>query len=83
MWQSGDGRRTVLPWGNPPGTPAARFAVGDIVTPEPYDTPGTVSAVDVEACTVSVVWSDGDGGAIVYPLDASFLKKAKVNLPWL
>ena len=28
---------------------------------------------------ISVVWDDGDGGEIIYPMDASYLSK---RLPW-
>jgi hypothetical protein len=77
MRESSDGRRTVLPWSD--ASKPQRFAVGDTVVAEPYDTPGTVTAVG--ATTVNIVWSDGDGGAIVYPVEASFLKPVR-KLPW-
>lgn len=81
MRESEDGRRTVLPWSQPPEP--ARFAVGDTVYSEPYaDVTGTVVSVStVVAPLVSIVWSDGNGGAIIYPMDASYLKKVE-KLPW-
>lgn len=78
MREDSDGRRTVFPWCDAPST--TRFAVGDRVYAEPYnDVTGTVAALG--ATTVSIVWSDGDGGAIVYPAEASFLVKVE-KLPW-
>lgn len=83
MRESSDGRHTVLPWSEPPNVEPPRFAVGDVVYSEPYaDVTGTVVSVStVVAPLVEVVWSDGDGGAIIYPMEASFLRKVE-KLPW-
>ena len=56
--------RQPLPWAIP-SIPAA--------------TAGAVVSVDHEHGTMGVVWSDGDGGAITYPVDATYLRKA---WPW-
>lgn len=68
----------MYPWGDAPATnePAA-FAVGDRVFSE--DTAGRVVSVDAEQATMGVVWSDGGGGVITYPLDATYLRK---GMPW-
>lgn len=58
-----------------------KFSVGDVVRSGHSETKGTVVSVDATTCTMSVVWEDGDGGAIVYPLDAVFLHKV-VRFPW-
>lgn len=42
------------------------------------DCRGTVVSVDAANTTISVVWSDGTG-AITYPADATYLRKA---FPW-
>jgi hypothetical protein len=58
--------------------------VGARVYAEPYaDVHGTVTAVDAFSGRnlIQVVWDDGDGGAIVYPAEASFLKLVR-KLPW-
>lgn len=54
-----------------------RFAVGDVVMSDPDGAPGAV--VEVTETTLGVVWSDGDGGKIIYPMDATYLRKA---MPW-
>lgn len=81
MRESSDGRRTVLPWSDAPEP--TRFAVGDLVYSEPYaDVTGTVVHVStVVAPLVSIVWSDGNGGAIIYPMNAPYLIKVE-KLPW-
>lgn len=55
----------------------APFAVGDTVVSDPYPERGTVAGV--YATTMAIVWSDGDGGRIIYPLDTSFIRKL---YPW-
>jgi hypothetical protein len=80
MRESGDGRNTVFPWGDAPaplqGQPA--FAVGDTVYSGNSPEPGTVVSVDEAEATMGVKWRDV-GGAIIYPLDAEYLRKA---YPW-
>lgn len=61
------------PWGYAPEPPAC--AVGDIIFSGEYR--GRVVSVGADA--IGVVWSDGDGGTIVYPADAPYLRKA---MPW-
>lgn len=44
------------------------------------DSRGTVVSVDAAAGTLEIVWDDSsDGGRIIYPLDASYLRGP---LPW-
>jgi hypothetical protein len=69
------GRDQMYPWGHPPEQTPPAYAVGDTVYSDA--TAGTVVAVGADA--ISVVWSDGDGGAIVYPIDATYLRR---KLPW-
>lgn len=64
------------PWGDTPQQ--APYAVGDGI----YSgkSRGIVTQVStVVAPLVAVVWSDGDGGEIIYPMNATYLRKA---LPW-
>ena len=68
MWQSGDGWGTLPPRG---------YAPGDAIYSG--DCRGSVVSVDASAGTMAVVWSDGDGGAITYPLEAEYLRK---KFPW-
>ena len=84
MRESSDGRDTVLPWGDAPadisGQDACRFAVGDTVYSGNSPEPGHVVSVDPREATMGIVWSDvNGGGAIIYPIDASYLRKA---FPW-
>ena len=72
MWSDSNGREQVFPWGD---TPAAPYAVGDTV----YSDTTAGRVVSLGDGAISVVWSDGDGGAIVYPSDATYLRKA---MPW-
>jgi len=69
----------MFPWGDTPaeipGPDAPAYAVGDAVYSG--DCRGTVVSVDAD--TIAIVWSDGDGGAIIYPVEASYLRKA---MPW-
>lgn len=66
----------MFPWSDTPGAPT--YAVGDIVYSG--DCRGAVVHVStVVAPLISVVWSDGDGGPIIYPMNATYLRKA---LPW-
>lgn len=80
MREDSSGRDTVFPWGEPPA--AVPFAVGDAIA-NSYQPPsfGTVVSVDGEHGTISVEWDDGEGkyGAIVYPADATFLRRL---YPW-
>lgn len=82
MWEGSGGRSTVFPWSDAPGaigheTPA--YAVGNTVYSGACR--GTVVSVDAFSGhnLISVVWSDGDGGEIIYPADATYLRK---GLPW-
>lgn len=76
MRESGNGRDAVFPWSDPPAAP--RFSVGDVVYSG--ECRGTVVSVDATAGLISVEWSDSrDGGAIVYPMEADYLRKA---MPW-
>lgn len=81
MWESDSGRHTVFPWSNPPEPDhhAPAYAVGDAIFSG--DCRGTVVHVStVVARLISVVWSDSkDGGEIIYPMDATYLRK---GLPW-
>lgn len=66
----------MLPWSDPPTPPS--YAVDDIV----YSGSSRGKVVHVStvvAPLISVVWDDGDGGAITYPTDATYLRKA---MPW-
>lgn len=68
----------MFPWGEPPAAPA--YAVGDIVYSG--NSRGTVVHVStIVAPLVSVEWDDGKDkyGAIIYPMNAPYLRKA---LPW-
>lgn len=59
-----------------PGQPA--FTVGDTIYSGASPEPGTVVSVDAAEGTMAVKWRDV-GGAITYPLDAGYLRKA---WPW-
>lgn len=78
MRESDNGRDEVFPWSDAPGPPV--YAVGDAIC-NSYQPPsrGTVVSVDAETATMGVKWDDGDGGAIVYPTNATYLRKA---MPW-
>ena len=65
----------MFPWSDTPETP--KYAVGDTVFSG--DTAGRVVSVDTEHHLIAIVWSDGDGGAIRYPVEATFLRRA---YPW-
>lgn len=68
----------MFPWGDAPNTnDAPGYAVGNAVYSGKCR--GTVVSVDTATATMGIVWSDGDGGAITYPIDADYLRKA---LPW-
>lgn len=57
---------------------APAYAVGDTIFSGTCR--GTVTQVStIVARIISVVWSDGDGGEIIYPMDATYLRK---GLPW-
>jgi len=60
----------MLPWSHAP-TPFQRHETVYSGTSR-----GTVVAVDEEQATVGIVWEDGDGGVIVYPIDAAYIRKA-------
>lgn len=64
----------MFPWGH---APELSYAVGDTVYSG--DIAGRVVSLDSEHGTIGIVWSDGDGGAITYPVDATYLRKA---MPW-
>jgi hypothetical protein len=76
MRESSDGRGPMPPWGDAPAAPA--FAVGDTIYSGNSPEPGTVVSVDAAEATMGVKWRDV-GGAIIYPLDATYLRKA---YPW-
>lgn len=65
----------MFPWSDAPTAPD--YAVGCGVYSG--ECRGTVVSVDEEHGQVGIVWSDGDGGVIIYPVEAKFLRKA---LPW-
>lgn len=73
----------MFPWSDAREPAAPAYAVGDPICSAdtgPADTcRGCVVSVDAEQATMGVVWSDGDGGAITYPIDATYLRKA---MPW-
>lgn len=79
MRQSGDGRSTVFPWSDAstPLSGQSAYAVGDVVYSG--QSRGSVVSLDAEHATISVVWEDGDGGAIIYPTDATYLRR---KYPW-
>jgi len=54
------------------------FAVGDTIRSGNSPEPGTIVSVDEAQATVGVKWRDV-GGAIIYPLDAAYLRKV---FPW-
>lgn len=73
----------MFPWSDTPGA-APTYAVGATVYSGEWR--GTVVSVDREHGTIDVVWSDASvewdfegSGAITYPADAGYLRKA---LPW-
>jgi hypothetical protein len=76
MWESRNGRPAMPPWSDPPAT---TWTVGERIANN-YQPPslGAVVAVDAEHGTISINW-DGESGAIVYPVDATYLRKA---WPW-
>lgn len=70
----------MFPWGDAPEptTEAPTYAVGTIVYSG--DCRGAVTSVDASAGTISVVWNEtAEYGAITYPSDATYLRKA---MPW-
>jgi len=59
-------------------TPTAyNFSVGDEV--RSGASIGTVVTLDADEVTMGIVWNDGDGGVINYPLDATYIEK---RMPW-
>lgn len=82
MQEDSSGRSTVFPWGEPPASEPISHAAGDAIanTGNPPSF-GTVVAVDEAGGTISVEWDDGEGryGAIVYPANATFLRRL---WPW-
>lgn len=70
---------TAFPWDQPPKP--ARFNVGDEIYSD-VDR-GKVVEVDVIGNYIRVVWDDGDGGMITYPMDATYLEdKPPERMPW-
>lgn len=55
------------------------FTVDDEVYSGDSPSSGRVVSVDCVARTFEIKWADGDGGAITYPLDATYIRK---KLPW-
>lgn len=67
----------MFPWCHSHVSKTPAYAVGDIVYSG--DCRGTVTQVStVVARLISVVWDDGEG-EIIYPMDASYLRK---RMPW-
>ena len=64
----------MYPWGDTPA--ATAYAVGDKV--RSGESTGHVVSVDGYG-HVGIVWSDGDGGAITYPVEAGYIERA---MPW-
>lgn len=70
----------MFPWGDAPAEVSGpTYAVGDIVYSG--SSRGTVVSLDREQNCIGIVWDDSGEryGAITYPLDATYLRKA---LPW-
>lgn len=67
----------MFPWGNTPTAPAQAYAVGDTV--RSGASRGAVVSVAADKTTMGVVWTDSDGGVIIYPTDAEYLQKV---FPW-
>ena len=61
-----------------PAPNPSSFAVGDVIRSGNSPEPGTIVSVDEAQATMGVKWRDV-GGAITYPLDATYLRKA---FPW-
>lgn len=76
MREDGSGRNTVPPWGDASAVATPVYAVGDRVT-NGTDF-GAVTALDPDEATMGVTW-EGETCFIVYPLDATYLRKA---MPW-
>lgn len=66
----------MFPWGDAPD-PFQRPAWTEGETVYSGASRGTV--VSVDETTMGIVWDDGDGGVIVYPVDADYLRK---KMPW-
>ena len=70
----------MFPWSNPQRAETARFSVGDRVASDNGKSAGTVTQVSVVVAPImAIVWDDGDGGEIIYPLDAPYIRRA---YPW-
>ena len=67
-----------FPWQAAP----ARFKVGDVLS-SGVDT-GRVIKVDAAANTIEVLWDEGEGGTITYPMEASYLvaPNEMEKMPW-
>jgi len=80
MRENGNGRGTVFPWGDAPSPlpGPCPYAVGDTVYSGNSPEPGTVVSVDEAQATMGIKWRDV-GGAVTYPIDATYLRKA---FPW-
>lgn len=84
MREGSGGRNKMFPWGDTrpliiDDHHECTYAVGDAIFSG--DCRGTVTHVStVVARLISVVWSDSkDGAEIIYPMDATYLRK---GLPW-
>ncbi len=66
----------MYPWCDTQTVQSATYAVGDPVYSGRER--GTVVTVDATKTTMAIMWDDGDGSAIVYPMDAGYLSK----FPW-
>jgi hypothetical protein len=67
----------MFPWCHSQASESSAYALGDTVYSG--ECHGIVVTVDAEKATMGIVWSDGDGYPITYPMDASYLRK---GLPW-
>lgn len=70
----------MFPWSDAPTDEhhVCKYAVGDAIYS--HKCRGIVIKVStVVGRLISVVWNDGDGGEIIYPMDAEYLRKA---MPW-
>jgi len=63
----------MFPWGD--ASTVQAYAVGDAI----YSGECRGAVVSVDGRLISVVWSDGDRGEIIYPIDADYLHK---GFPW-
>lgn len=65
----------MFPWRN--AQTIQPYAMGDKI--RSGDSTGKIVSVDEASGHIGVIWSDGDGGVIVYPLEVEFSTKV---MPW-